>query len=152
MQTSPAILIRCVMYKISSFIIGIQVILRKPERRSGILTERKWTGGGTFYMWRGEHVFILQFNAAYKNLHSDRYKDGCTCSLDDSCYKLFGIERYDDWGGVKAQVQVKLSLCFNWAPRHEGLLGNGGIAPRILTSDLDRSGQLHAPSALSPGK
>jgi hypothetical protein len=27
-----------------------------------------------------------------------------------------------------------LSLCFffNWAPRHEGALGNGGISPRIL--------------------
>jgi hypothetical protein len=25
-----------------------------------------------------------------------------------------------------------LSLCFNWAPHHEGILGNGGIAPHIL--------------------
>jgi hypothetical protein len=23
-------------------------------------------------------------------------------------------------------------LYFNWAPRHEGVLGNGGIAPLIL--------------------
>jgi hypothetical protein len=29
-------------------------------------------------------------------------------------------------------VKVKLSLCFNWAPRHEGVLGSGGIAPPIL--------------------
>jgi hypothetical protein len=30
-------------------------------------------------------------------------------------------------------IKVKyLSLCFNWAPRHEGVLGSGGIAPRIL--------------------
>jgi hypothetical protein len=25
-----------------------------------------------------------------------------------------------------------MSLCFNWAPRHEVILGNGNIAPRIL--------------------
>jgi hypothetical protein len=30
------------------------------------------------------------------------------------------------------KVKVKLSLCFNWAPCHEGILGSGGIAPCIL--------------------
>jgi hypothetical protein len=30
------------------------------------------------------------------------------------------------------EVKVKLSLCFNWAPRHEDILGSGDIAPRIL--------------------
>jgi hypothetical protein len=30
------------------------------------------------------------------------------------------------------KVKVNLSMCFNWAPRYEGLLGSGGIAPRIL--------------------
>jgi hypothetical protein len=30
------------------------------------------------------------------------------------------------------KVKVKLSLCLTWAPRHEGVLGSGGIAPRIL--------------------
>jgi len=30
------------------------------------------------------------------------------------------------------QIKVKLSLCFNWAPRHEGVLGSGGLASRIL--------------------
>jgi hypothetical protein len=34
--------------------------------------------------------------------------------------------------GVKVKVNVKLSLCFNKAPRHEGVLGSGGIAPLIL--------------------
>jgi hypothetical protein len=29
-------------------------------------------------------------------------------------------------------AKVKASLCFNWAPRHEGVLGSGGIAPRIF--------------------
>jgi len=28
--------------------------------------------------------------------------------------------------------KVKLSLCCNWAPQHEGVLGSGGNAPRIL--------------------
>jgi hypothetical protein len=36
----------------------------------------------------------------------------------------------DIWYDYK--VNVKLSLCFNWALRHEGVLGSGGIAPRIL--------------------
>jgi len=25
---------------------------------------------------------------------------------------------------VKVKIKVKLSLCFNWAPHHEGVLGN----------------------------
>jgi hypothetical protein len=29
-------------------------------------------------------------------------------------------------------LKVKLSLCFSWAPRHGGVLGSGGITPRIL--------------------
>jgi hypothetical protein len=29
----------------------------------------------------------------------------------------------------KVKVTVKLTLCFSWAPSHEGVLGNGGIAP-----------------------
>jgi hypothetical protein len=30
------------------------------------------------------------------------------------------------------KVKVKLSLCFNRAPHHEGAVGSGGIAPLIL--------------------
>jgi hypothetical protein len=30
------------------------------------------------------------------------------------------------------RILIKLSLCFNWAPRHEEVLGSGGIAPLIL--------------------
>jgi hypothetical protein len=33
---------------------------------------------------------------------------------------------------VKVNVEVKLSLCFNWAPLHEGVLGSGGVAALIL--------------------
>jgi hypothetical protein len=34
----------------------------------------------------------------------------------------------------KGNVKVKADpvLPFNWAPRHEGVLGSGGVAPRIL--------------------
>jgi hypothetical protein len=34
---------------------------------------------------------------------------------------------------VSNKVKIKLSLCvFDWAPHHEGVLGSGGIASRIL--------------------
>jgi len=34
-----------------------------------------------------------------------------------------------DWGCLRTgqKVKVKLSLCFNWVPSHEGVLGSGGI-------------------------
>jgi hypothetical protein len=35
-----------------------------------------------------------------------------------------------------SKVKVK-SLCFNWAPRHEGVWGSEGIAPRILTTAIN---------------
>jgi hypothetical protein len=35
------------------------------------------------------------------------------------------------------QVKVKLSLCFNWAPRHEGVLGEWRYSSTFLTSALD---------------
>jgi hypothetical protein len=37
-----------------------------------------------------------------------------------------------------------------WAPRHGGIWGSGGIAPRILDLGTRRSGQLHVPVALPP--
>jgi hypothetical protein len=38
------------------------------------------------------------------------------------------------WVAVACGVvsKAKLSLCFNWSPRYEGVLGCGGMAPRIL--------------------
>jgi len=33
---------------------------------------------------------------------------------------------------IAGKVKVKLSLCFNWAPRHGGVLGEWNIAPFIL--------------------
>jgi hypothetical protein len=52
------------------------------------------------------------------------------------------------------KLKVKLSQCFNWEPRHEGVLGSGGIAPHILWPRhwMVVSGQLHGPVALPPGK
>jgi hypothetical protein len=39
-------------------------------------------------------------------------------------------------------------VLFNWAPRHEGVLGSGGIAPFILwPRHLKVNGQLHSLAA-----
>jgi hypothetical protein len=40
-------------------------------------------------------------------------------------------------------MKLNLSLCFNWALRHDGVLGNGGISTNYLTSALD-GGELSA--------
>jgi hypothetical protein len=41
------------------------------------------------------------------------------------------------------KVKIKLSLCFNWAPRHEGVLGEWRYSStRWLTSELNGSGWL----------
>jgi hypothetical protein len=58
------------------------------------------------------------------------------------------------WTKTKVKVNVKLSLCFNSAPRREGVLGSRGIAPRVLDpSALDGDEwSTHVPAALSPGK
>jgi hypothetical protein len=49
---------------------------------------------------------------------------------------------------------VPVLFFFNWASRHEGVLGEWGIAPIILWPRylMEVSGQLHTPVALSPGK
>jgi hypothetical protein len=42
--------------------------------------------------------------------------------------------------GRKVKGKVKLSLCFNWAPRHEGVLGERKYSStHSLTSALDGS-------------
>jgi hypothetical protein len=39
---------------------------------------------------------------------------------------------------VKGKVKVKVSLCFNWVPRHEGVLGEWRYSStHSLTSALD---------------
>jgi len=54
---------------------------------------------------------------------------------------------------LKVKVKVKLSLCFNWAPRHEGVLEEWRYSyTHSLTSELNGGEQLHAPAALPPGK
>jgi len=52
------------------------------------------------------------------------------------------------------KVKVRLSRCFNWAPRHGGLLGSGGIAPLILWPwhEMEASGRLHVPVAIPPAE
>jgi hypothetical protein len=34
--------------------------------------------------------------------------------------------------GKNSMEEIKLSLCFSWASRHEGVLVSGGITPLIL--------------------
>jgi hypothetical protein len=46
------------------------------------------------------------------------------------------------------ELKVKLSLCFNWPPRHEGVLESGVYLHAFLTSALDGGGW----SASSPGR
>jgi hypothetical protein len=36
------------------------------------------------------------------------------------------------WWKSNAKLKVELCLCFNWAPRNEGVLGYGGASPWIL--------------------
>jgi hypothetical protein len=54
---------------------------------------------------------------------------------------------------VKSKAKI-FPVFFNWAPRYEGVLGSGSIAPRILWPwhYVEVSHQLHAPAALPPGK
>jgi hypothetical protein len=52
------------------------------------------------------------------------------------------------------KVKVKLSLCFKWAPRHEGVLGGAKVQLHpFLTSALD-GGEWSAscPGRSTPGK
>jgi hypothetical protein len=51
-------------------------------------------------------------------------------------------------------INVKFSLCFKWAPPHDGVLRSGGIAPLIIwpRHQIEVTGRLHAPAALPPGK
>jgi hypothetical protein len=54
---------------------------------------------------------------------------------------------------LKPAIKSNLFLCsIQEAPRHEDVRGGGGIAPPFLTSTLDRSGQLHVPTALPRGQ
>jgi len=48
------------------------------------------------------------------------------------------------------KVKVKLSLCFKWAPRHEGVLWNGSVAPRIDLSTKWRWVVIFTPRPLYP--
>jgi hypothetical protein len=52
------------------------------------------------------------------------------------------------------ELKVKLSLCVNRAPRHEGVLGEWKYSSTHSSSryEIEVSGQLHAPAALPPGK
>jgi hypothetical protein len=55
---------------------------------------------------------------------------------------------------LEMYVKGKVVPVLNYAPRHEGVLGSGGTAPRILwpRHKMEMSGRLHAPATLLPGK
>jgi hypothetical protein len=55
-------------------------------------------------------------------------------------------------GMLKVKGKDEVVPVLNYAPRHEGVLGSGGIAPRIFRPRhwMEVSGQLHAPAALPP--
>jgi len=52
-----------------------------------------------------------------------------------------------------SQVEVKLSLCFNWPPRHKGVLGVEVQLHAFLISTLDEcKWSASSPAVLPPGK
>jgi hypothetical protein len=56
---------------------------------------------------------------------------GASSPLPQYGFMTLYLVKYRDFT-FKLKVKVKLSLCFNGAPRHEGELRSGGIAPSIL--------------------
>jgi hypothetical protein len=70
-----------------------------------------------------------------------------TCLMGQRNSTLRG---HSDWRKGK----LKLSLCFNWAPRHEGVLEDWRYSStHSLTSAVDRGEwSVHAPAALPQGK
>jgi len=56
----------------------------------------------------------------------------CTTYFNVQYLLIFPTQIYEFFYGVNLKVKVKLSLCFNWTLRHEGVLGSGDTAPCIL--------------------
>jgi hypothetical protein len=73
------------------------------------------------------HLSILNLGQGPVNLTADIHLVLFPATHPPTPYHTHLTLRY-----VILKVKVKLSLCFNWAPLHEGALGSGGIAPRIL--------------------
>jgi hypothetical protein len=91
------------------------------ERRLGGL--QNWYGRSGKYkspsMMRSiEHLVKLSVLLGYKNLLNMKVHLERNIVIDIS--------------SATGKVKVEFSLCFNQAPRHEGVLGSGGIAPLIL--------------------
>jgi hypothetical protein len=72
---------------------------------------------------RKERVGIAQWMAAGW-MTGVRFQEGAGIVLSS-------VRSKPALGPIKASI-LCVSLCFNWAPPHEGVLGSGGIAPRIL--------------------
>jgi hypothetical protein len=81
------------------------------------------------------------------------------CTGDSKCDLKRKEEENHDNSLLKVKGRAKgkkLSLCcsFNWAPRHEGVLGEWRYSSThyLPRHYLEVSGQFHAPAALPPGK
>jgi hypothetical protein len=80
---------------------------------------------------------------------------GRTCSTRDKLYKKLVGKTWMEDKLVDLSIDGgKFFLCFNWAPRYEGVLGSGVIAPRILDlgTTLRWVVSFTPSAALSPGK
>jgi hypothetical protein len=89
----------------------------------------------------GECRNACSFQSSYKNL--------CGWKFGFSSFPF--MWRSEHIFVIKGKI---VPMLFNWALHLEGVLGSGGIAPRILWPRhyMDVSGQIHAPAALPPGQ
>jgi hypothetical protein len=104
----------------------------------GVLPPLRYTNS-----WRGAYIIIiiiiiiivivnefLQRDSSLKMTDENHIKD---CWRNEGIYSTRNHDKNVMWQHVKNTLfKVKLSLCFNWAPRHEGVLRSGGIAQSIL--------------------
>jgi hypothetical protein len=89
----------------------------------------------------------IEFKKSRERVENDnRERDGDKLTTD-----IVFLSQVGSWWNADKDVTV---LFLNWAPRHEGVLGSGSIAPLILwhRHQMVVSGQLHTPTALPPGK
>jgi hypothetical protein len=109
---------------------SILISRKKDTDRLHIVSEKHWPNnydvtigenevtGSEIWRWDEEDTIKIQNSEQALLLIKRRYSLG----MDE------GTEE-------KVKLKVKLSLYFNWVPRHKGVLGSGNRVPRIL--DLD---------------
>jgi hypothetical protein len=117
-----------------------------------------WVGGGISGVQISTHFNLntMQCGAYFQNASESR----CVGNISGSSFRAFKFPPVVDgrfienstWRiGLWAKGKGEVPVLFNWAPRHEGLLGGGGIAPRIIwPRHMEVNGQLHAPGRFIP--